>query len=1298
MNRDQRSDMLVKSGIFLAAIALFMAAVSLEARAAERSVASALERRADAAGPHYAPGEIIVKLTDEAGILVQSTTRAQRQEATLARLQARYGVAHQRALFRRVRGDAEKPTQSRQRKRAGGGLAPTSEPADRLDLTGFHVLRTERDVPAVCVELNADRQVQIAQPNYIYHVCRTPNDPDFPDQYAHQLIEMEKAWDISTGSRDVVVAVLGTGVDVNHPDLEANIWVNEGEIPGNEIDDDENGYVDDIHGWNFGDSNNEVRPQPSDDPFGLLDDVSDHETHVAGVIAAEGDNGEGVCGVNWQCSLMALRMSLYYFSDEVAEALEYAAANGADVLNMSFGGDVFGPEGDAVVQTAIDRAYEQGVLLIASAGNSDSSRPHYPAAYPNVMAVASTNGEDLKTGHSTFGAWVDIAAPGTDIVTTDLGDGYIATAGTSFSSPYVAAVAALLFSHRPDLTHIEARAILENTTDPVRYGDVDPDLGYLGTGRVNAYQTLLNADRAYPLGEIVAPRPRQTFAADVNAVDLALFVHGDSYQLDYRLYGCTGWMTISEGGSATDPNDIDRFSIANPGVGTYELRLRVTRDGDTHTDRKLFSIALAPPQAHWPKPDQEDPDELAAEYFMGSPLCMDVDGDGTNEIIQSSLDLLSSWGGGKVHIWDADGNSLPNWPVVEFGMVLDDFLLVSDFWPTALAVGDIDGDGDYELVMGSEYDNELHAYHVESAEIVEGVWPAYFGSWYGYVSAGPVLADLDGDGDSEIIMALDAEASDSDGLYAFQGNGEPLWQRRYTSEGPISVADLDGDGDVEIALCGFGPGLDRVHTFVLDHEGRQLARWRGGSPKGTAVADLDADGTPELVSCTERGEVMAVHADGGTTWKIFVDDYLDEPGAMSIGDLDGDGYSEVYVATYIAEGDGFAFTRLYAFDHEGLVLADAGYPKAVMGVPAKSVPLIADVDGDGQKELLLAPGGEPVMAWEADGSVTPGFPLLNLASDYEVTPALGDLDGDGDLEIMALADDYRFHVLDLPAPYAPEQIDWGMSGHDPQNSRWSAPAPRLDLASAPTEIQPGQTLQVQINVSNPGNLALHWSLRNLPDGAQYDAESHTLSWEPTAEQAFQSYALSFLVSDGVRQDSRSISVTVVPDAIYCAGMNADPNWQLDEGWTWSEPTEEDVANGDPNAGHTGASAVRYSLTGGRHAQRDRDTQYATTGPIDCRGYRNVTLGFWQWLTAQAHYDDAAVQVSLDGENWQDLWTTGQSPVPPQTWQQVVCAVPNGLADDQPAVYFRWGLGSMDDGVTYLGWNIDDVQVTGDPIE
>ena len=282
------------------------------------------------------------------------------------------------------------------------------------ELSRFYLLKTEQDIRTICSQLKNDPDVESAQPNYIYKRCANPNDPEFPDQYAHQLIQMTDAWDISTGSHDVVVAVLDTGVDTNHPDLKDNIWVNIDEIPNNEIDDDNNGYVDDVSGWNFENNNNDVIPENS------WDSILGHGTNVAGVIAADGNNGEGVTGINWQCSIMALRISLDLTSAEVAEGLDYAAANGAHVLNMSFGGDTFGPEGDIIINEAIDNAFAQGVLLTASAGNDDIAIPNYPAAYYNVMAVASTDGEDIKTGHSNFGPWVDISAPGTDIVTTDL--------------------------------------------------------------------------------------------------------------------------------------------------------------------------------------------------------------------------------------------------------------------------------------------------------------------------------------------------------------------------------------------------------------------------------------------------------------------------------------------------------------------------------------------------------------------------------------------------------------------------------------------------------------------------------------------------------------------------------------------------------------------------------------------------------------------------------------------------------------------------------------------------------------
>ncbi|MBM4025583.1 MAG: hypothetical protein FJ280_09275 [Planctomycetes bacterium] len=1193
----------------------------------------------------YMPGEVIVKLKDTpaGGLQVLSEAAAGgRRQALLERLQARHGLEAPEPVFPRTH--------------------------------GFYLLRTERSVPELCAALNRDPEVEYAQPNYVYRQCRTPNDPDFPDQYAHQLIQMQDAWEISTGSRDVVVAVLDTGVDINHPDLKDNIWVNQAEIPGNGIDDDGNGYVDDVHGWNFGAGDNKIVPT------GSASSTAGHGTQVAGVMAAVGNNGKGVAGVNWHSSIMVLRLSLDLTSKEIAAALDYAAANGAWVANMSFGGDDFGPDGDRLVQTAVDNAFTKGVLLVASAGNSDTTRPHYPAAYYNVMAVASTDGEDTKTGHSTFGPWVDIAAPGTDIVTTNLGDKYIATAGTSFSSPYVAAVAALVFAHRPTLTPVEVRAILEHTTDPVEYGDLDPDLGYIGTGRVNAHRALLGADRPYPLGEIVAPRPRQTYAADVPTLDLSLFVHGGSYQLDYRLYGADAWTAIAPGPAVPDANGLRRVALANPGVGTYELRLRVATGPYTHTDRKVFGVELAPEQTHWPQPREVD--YTSEEYFIGNPLCLDLTGDGRREIVQLSIDFTGSyWGVGKINLWTEDGNSLPGWPVE-----------MADTWPTSAAVGDIDGDGDYEVVVACEYEGAVSAYHVPSGRIVDGNWPAFVGGWAGYIAAGPVLVDLDGDGRSEILVALDEGSRTIDGLIALKADGSPLWQRRYTSEGPISVADFNKDGKPEIALCGYGPGLTRIYTFILDAQGQQIARWRGGSKKGTVMADLDADGTPELIFCTEE-DVQAVRLDGSTVWRAKVPAPFDSRGGLSVGDLDGDGFGEVYVNNYV-EADGFIFARVYAFDHKGR--PRTGFPQTMIGDPTRCVPLIADLDGDGRKELLVSTSAEPLMAWQADGTVKRGFPTLHLNTEMEVTPAVADLDRDGDLELLLAADDYRFHVLDLPGADLPGRIDWGMARRDPQNSGWTAAIPRLDPIAAPAEIRPGQRLQVQATATNPANLPLRWSVGALPEGAHYNAQTRTLLWKPTINQVFRTYTLSFIVTDGIRQDRRSVPVTVVPEAIYHANMDTDPAWTLDPGWAWGPPAGKGSWNGDPNEGRTGVNVVGYALDGD-YEDNLAATRYATTGPLDCRGYKNIRLSFWRWLGIEAPYDYACVQVSPDGRTWTDLWTTGVSHVSDRAWQFVEYAIPAGLADDRAAVYFRWGLGPTDDLIAYPGWNIDDLQVTGDKL-
>lgn len=278
----------------------------------------------------------------------------------------------------------------------------------------------------------------------------TPNDELWPDQWNEVALRTNYAWDTTKGNGSVIVAVIDTGVKVDHPDLAANIWVNAGEIPGNGVDDDGDGYIDDVNGYDFayGDSN--------------PDDVYGHGTCCAGLVAAVQDNSIGVSGTA-QCKVMALKAAIdegYFYDSATAPAYLYGADHGARVFSMSY----FSDRVSQIEKDAMDYAVDHGVLPVAAAGNSASVYPYYPGGYDNVLAVAAVNGDLSKAGFSNYGSWVDVASPGVGLPTTT-NDGAYTTgfAGTSGATPQVAGVAALCFSMTPNATNEEVRDAIEDT-------------------------------------------------------------------------------------------------------------------------------------------------------------------------------------------------------------------------------------------------------------------------------------------------------------------------------------------------------------------------------------------------------------------------------------------------------------------------------------------------------------------------------------------------------------------------------------------------------------------------------------------------------------------------------------------------------------------------------------------------------------------------------------------------------------------------------------------------------------------
>jgi len=327
-------------------------------------------------------------------------------------------------------------------------------------------------VPSAIKQLRSNPAVEYVEPNYRRYMRALPNDTSFVKQWGLQNtgqpvndngtvitgipgadMGLVTAWATQTGSKNVVVVVLDDSIDINHPDLASNIWTNPGEVPGDGIDNDANGYVDDVHGWDFIANDND----PSADPGA----GEGHGTAVAGAIGAVGNNAAGVAGVNWHVSIMPIKFG-FDLATEIM-GMDYAIANGAHILNASFGG----PGAASVAETqAVQRLQNAGILLVAAAGNSDGNNDliaDFPSgiSLPNVLSVAGSTPTDQIISWSHYGATsVDVAAPGIHIFTTQSANGQMGHSGipgvlydfidgTSFSSPYVAGIAALVKAQYP---------------------------------------------------------------------------------------------------------------------------------------------------------------------------------------------------------------------------------------------------------------------------------------------------------------------------------------------------------------------------------------------------------------------------------------------------------------------------------------------------------------------------------------------------------------------------------------------------------------------------------------------------------------------------------------------------------------------------------------------------------------------------------------------------------------------------------------------------------------------------------
>ena len=330
----------------------------------------------------------------------------------------------------------------------------------------------------------------------------TPDDPEISKQWALAKVQAFDAWSLQKGEADIVVGIIDTGTKWNHEDIADNTWINEAELPGitidwdtglitggDGIDNDGNGFIDDVLGWDFSPPTH--GGAPPNNPFQSLNGHW-HGTHVAGISAAVGDNGKGVAGLAYNAKLFSTKHGPYnQFSTSINNGyagVYYMVDLGIRVINCSWGGG--GSAGEANLDG--NYAKEHGTLFVAAAGNDNSSSMFYPAAGEGIFSVASTTQNDGKSYFSNYGTWIDIAAPGSDILSTfytNTGeDTYDVASGTSMAAPMVAGLAALLLSHNPNMTVDELETAIKEGADNI--DDLNPNHP-MGAGRINAYNSLL---------------------------------------------------------------------------------------------------------------------------------------------------------------------------------------------------------------------------------------------------------------------------------------------------------------------------------------------------------------------------------------------------------------------------------------------------------------------------------------------------------------------------------------------------------------------------------------------------------------------------------------------------------------------------------------------------------------------------------------------------------------------------------------------------------------------------------------